>query len=91
MLVPSEEKMRLAAGNINLDCERIKKKELLNPRTEDSTQGWELLQFQADQKVEWHKCTFQELVNLAAVEYIVVDVYTKYVEELKEDYVGYKK
>ena len=34
-LVLSEFKMRLAAGNRNLDCERLKKPELLKPRIKD--------------------------------------------------------
>ena len=38
-LVLSKAKMQPAAGNINLDCKRLKKLELLNPTIEDSTQG----------------------------------------------------
>ena len=52
-LVPSKAKMRPAAGNKNLECERLKKLELTKPRIEDSTKVQELLQFQADHKVEW--------------------------------------
>ena len=52
-LVHGKEKMRPAAGNSNLYCERLKKPELLNPIIKDSTQGLDLLQFQANQKVEW--------------------------------------
>ena len=39
LLVLSEAKMRPAARNSNLDCKRLKKPELLNPRIKDITQG----------------------------------------------------
>ena len=38
-LVLSEAKIRPAAGNNNLKCERLKKPELINPRIKESTQG----------------------------------------------------
>ena len=82
--------MRSAAGNNNLDCERLKKPELINSRIKDSAQGRELLQFQADQKFEWQEYTFQEVVESVVVKAIVAAVDAQYVEELKEDYVGYK-
>ena len=50
-LVLSKDNMRPAAGSNNLDYERLKKPELINPIIEDITLGLELLQFQADQKV----------------------------------------
>ena len=43
LLVLREAKMIPAARNNNLDCERLKKPELVNPRIEDSTQGRALL------------------------------------------------
>ena len=52
-LVLSEAKMRPSTGNNNLEYKRLDKLDLTNPRIEDSTQGHELLQFQADQKVKW--------------------------------------
>ena len=82
--------MRPTSRNSNLDWERLKKPDLLNPRIEDSNQGQELFQFQADQMVKWQECTFQEVVDSVAVKAIVTAVDTQYVEELKEDYVGYK-
>ena len=82
--------MRPAVGNNNLEYERLKKLELLNPIIEYKTQGRELLQFQADQKIKWQEYTFQEVVNSVAAEAIVAAVDTQYVEELKEEYVGYK-
>ena len=57
-LVLSKAKMRLAARNSNLDCKRLNKPELLNPRIKDSTQSRELLQFQADQKFDWKEYTY---------------------------------
>ena len=53
LLILSKSKMRLDARNNNLNYERLKKPELINPRIEDITQGQELLQFQTDQNVEW--------------------------------------
>ena len=49
-LVLSKSKMIPATMNNNLDYERLKKPELLNQKIEDSTQGRELLQLQADYK-----------------------------------------
>ena len=51
--VLSEAKMRPAAENNTLDFERLKKSELINPRTEDRTQVIEILQLQAYHKVKW--------------------------------------
>ena len=42
----SESRMQLAAGGNNLDCERLAKPKLLNPRIEDNTKRRELLQLQ---------------------------------------------
>ena len=82
--------MRPVTRNSSLDCERLKKTDLINPIIEDRTQGQELLQLQAYQRVEWQEYTFQEVVKSAADEAIVTDVNAQYVEELKEDYVRYK-
>ena len=89
-LVLTNTKMRLAAGNHNLDCERIEKPELLNPKLEDYTKGSELLQFKEDHKVRWQEYTVQEVVDYTAVEAIISAVDAQYVEELEEDYFGYK-
>ena len=89
-IIISKANMRPAAGNNNLDYERLKKPELVNPKIEDSNQVWELLQIQADQKVEWQEYTFQEVVDAVAVEAIFAAVDAQYVEELKEEYLGYK-
>ena len=72
--------MRPATGNINLDCKRLKKPDLINPKIEDITQGRELLQLQAYHKVEWQDYTFQEVVESVAVEAIVASVDAQYVE-----------
>ena len=50
-LVLSKAKMRLAAGDHNLDCKRLEKPEILNPRIEDSIKGREFLQLQEDHNV----------------------------------------
>ena len=47
-----EVKMRLPAGDNNINCEQLAKPKLLNPRIEDGTKGSELLQLQEDQKLE---------------------------------------
>ena len=87
-LVLSEAKMRPAAGNNNLDFERLKKPELIKTRIEYSTSSRKLLKFQVYQKVEWQEYNFQEVVDSVAVEAIVAAVDAQYVEELKEDYIG---
>ena len=40
--------------------------------------------------MEWQEYPFQEVVDSVAVESIVAAGDAQYVEELKEDYVGYK-
>ena len=45
LLVLTKTKVRLADGNQNFDCERIKNTELLNPKIEDDTKGRNILQF----------------------------------------------
>ena len=76
--------MRPAAGNNNLDFERLKKPELIKTRIEYSTSSRKLLKFQVYQKVEWQEYNFQELVNSVVVKSIVTSVDAKFVEELKE-------
>ena len=90
LLVLSKAKIRPADGNNNLECERLKKPDLINPQIEDSTQGRELLQFQMDQKVECQYYTFQEVFDSVAVKYIVADVDAQYVKYIKEEYMGLK-
>ena len=89
-LILRKAKICLAAGDNSLDCERLDKPELLNPKIEDGTKGHELLQLQEDQKVEWQYYTFQELVDSMLVKATVAAVDVQYVEDLEEDYVGYK-
>ena len=83
-----ETKMRLAAGNQNLDCKLTENPELLNPKIEDNNKGREIPQFQKDQKVKWQDYTFQEVVDSVAVKAIAAVVNAQYLEELEEDYVG---
>ena len=52
LLVITKTKMRLAAGNHNLDCKRLENTELLNPKIEENTKGRDLLHFQEDHKVK---------------------------------------
>ena len=59
LLVLRKAKAIPASDNSNLEYERLKKPELLNPRIGDSTQNQYLLQFQVDQKVGWQEYTFQ--------------------------------
>ena len=83
-------KMRLAAGNQDLDCGRIKMPDILNPKIEEDTKGRKILQLQEENKVNWKEYNFQEVVDAVAVEAIVLAVDAQYTEELKEDYVCYK-
>ena len=81
--------MLLAVGNQDLEFGRIKNAEILNPKIEDGTKGRELPQFQDYHRVNWQEYTFQQVVDAVAVESIVVDIDVQYVEEIKEDYMGY--
>ena len=57
---------------------------------EDNTKGRKLLHFKEDNKVNRQEYTFQEVVDYVAVKAIVTAIDAQYVEELDEDYVGYK-
>ena len=81
-LVLPEAKTRLASRDKNLNCKRLAKPELLNPKIEDDTKGHRLLQLKEDQKVECQEYTFQEVVDSVAVESTVAAVETKYVKEM---------
>ena len=50
-IVLTKTKMRLTAGNKNLNCKRIKKPDFLNAKIEDDTKGCNLLQFEEDHKI----------------------------------------
>ena len=76
--------------NQDLDCRRIKRPNLLNTKIEDDTKGHNTLQLQEYHKVNWQEYTFQEVVDYVAVEAIIAAVDAQYVEDLEEDYVGYK-
>ena len=89
-LVLSKIKMRLAAGDNNLNCERLNKLELPSSRISDSTNGQKFLYLQEDQKFKCQEYTFKEVVNSVAVEAIFSAVDAQYIEEPKEDYVGHK-
>ena len=82
--------MRLASGDKNLDFKRLKNPELFKPIIEDDTKGRKLLQLQENQKFDWQKYTFQEVVESVAVESIVAAINAQCVEDLEEDYFGYK-
>ena len=79
-LVLSEAKMRLVDGNNNLDCKRIDKNKLLNPRITDSTKRYNLLQLQEYHKVEWQEYTLQEVFDSMTVKAIVAAVDSQYVD-----------
>ena len=89
-LVLTDTKMRLADGIQDPKCRRIKRPELLNPKIEDDTKGHELVQIQEDHKVNWQEYTFQEAIDAMAVEATIAAVDAQYVEQIEEDYVGYK-
>ena len=76
--------------NQYLDCRRIKRPNILNTKIEDDTKGHNTLQLQEYHKVNWQEYTFQEVVDYLAVEAIITAVDAQYVEDLEEDYVGYK-
>ena len=86
----TDTKMRLAARIQDLKCGHIKRPKLLNPKIEENIKGSDLLQIQEDDKVHCQEHTFQEVIDSVAVEAIIAPADAQYVEQLKEDYVGYK-
>ena len=87
-LMLTETKIRLAAGIQDLECGRIKRPEILNPKIEDNTKGCNILQLQEDHKIHWQEYTFQEAINAISVKAIVAAIDAQYMEQLEEDYVG---
>ena len=83
--------MRLVTGDAALDCARLPLPACINAQIIDATVGRALLQLQEEHKVEWQEYTFQTVLDAIGVEAIVAAVYDQYVEELSEDYIGYKK
>ena len=89
-LILSKAKVRLAARDKTLDCKRLANPDILNPKMDDNKKGRNILQIQEDQRVQWKEYTFQEVVDSMAVEAIAAAVDAQYVNDLEEDYVGYK-
>ena len=89
-LVLSEYEMRLVTGYAALDCARLPLPAHINAQITDATVGRDLLQLQEDHKVVWQEYTFQTVLDTIGFEAIVAAVDDQYVEELSEDYIGYK-
>ena len=86
----SDAEMRLVTGDAALDCARLPLPSRINAQIMDATVGCALLQLQEEQKVEWQEYTFQTVLDAIGFEAIVAAVDDQYVEELSEDYIGFK-
>ena len=82
--------MRLVTGDDALDCARLLLPARINAQITDATVGHALLQLQEEHKVEFQEYTFQTVLDAIGVKDIVAAVDNQYVEELSEDYIGYK-
>ena len=82
--------MRFVTDNATLDCAHLPQPDLVHPKIKQDTKGRDLLQFQEDQKQKWTEYHFQLIVDAVAVEAITAAVDKQYIDELREEYVGYK-
>ena len=81
--------MRLVTTDYSLNCAWLKKSALIHPKIANNTKGRDLVKLQEDQKLRWMEYHFQIVINAVAVEAIAAAVGKQYMDELKEDYVGY--
>ena len=80
--------MRLVTTDNSLDYARLKKPALIHPNIANNTKGRDLVQLQEYHKLCWTEYHFQMVIDAVAVESIVAAVNEKYIDELKEEYVG---
>ena len=81
--------MRLVTTDRSLNCARLKRPSLIHPNLANDTKGQDLVQLQEDHKLRWMEYHFHIVINAVEVEAIVAAVGEQYMDELKEDYVGY--
>ena len=89
-LVLDQAKMRVVTNTAALDCSRLTKPELVHPGITRDTKGRDLLEYQEKQKQKWSEYYFMLVVDAVAVEAIAAAVDEQYIDELREEYVGYK-
>ena len=89
-LVLDTAKMRVVTDTSTLDCSRLTKPQLVHPDITKETKGRDLLEFQEKQKQNWSEYYFMLVVDAVAVEAIAAAVDEQYIDELREEYVGYK-
>ena len=89
-LVLDETTMRTITKNSALDCSRLKKPGLVHPSIAENTKGRDLLELQEKHKQTWAEYHSQTIIDAVAVEAIVAAVDAQYIDQLNEDYVGYK-
>ena len=89
-LVLDEKKMRAITNDGALDCSRLKKPGLVHPSIDGNTKGRDLLEFQEKHKQTWAEYHSQMVIDAVAVEAIVAAVDVQYLDQLSEEYVGYK-
>ena len=81
--------MRIVTSNATLDCSWLNQPELVYLQILDQTKGRDLIQYQEDQKLHWTEYNFQMVINDVAVKAITAAVNEQYINELREEYVGY--
>ena len=82
--------MRVVTNNAALDFSRLKKPELVHPSIDGNTKGRDLLDFRKTHKQTWTEYHFMLVIDAVAVEAIASAVDEQYLDELREEYVGYK-
>ena len=82
--------MRLVTGDAALDCSCLPLPTRINARITDATVGRALLNVQEEHKVEWQAYTLQTVWEAIGVKSCIAAGDDQYVEELLEDYIGYK-
>ena len=81
--------MRLVTTDKSFDCARIKKPAIIHPNIASNTKGRDLVQLQEDHKLFCMEYHFQMVIDAVAVKAIVAAIVEQYIDELKEDYIGY--
>ena len=89
-LVLDAAKIRVVTDTSTLDCSRLTKPELVHPDITRDTKGRDLLEYQEKQKQKWSEYYFMLVVDAVAVEAIAAAVDEQYIDELREEYIGYK-
>ena len=86
----TRQKMRVVTNNPALDCARLTKPDLVHRNIKQEIKGRDLLELQEQQKQKWSEYHFVLIVDAVEVKAITAAVDGQYIDELREEYVGYK-